>query len=63
MRCYETKTEKRVCILARPPTLNFVAFQFIRIDLTGPAIVLSFQSVGIRFGLQNITSNLVTGLI
>ena len=23
MRCYETKPEKRVCILARPPTLNF----------------------------------------
>ena len=55
MRCYETKPEIRVGILARPPTLNLVAFQFIGIDLTGLAIILGFLSVGIGFGLQNIT--------
>jgi hypothetical protein len=54
MRCYETKTEKRVCILARPPTLNLLAFQFIGIDLTGLAIILGFLSVGL--GLSCKTS-------
>ena len=47
MRCYETKAEKRVDILARPPTLNLVAFRFIGIDLTGLAIILGFLSVGL----------------
>lgn len=56
-------TLKRITYYLIMITGTVVAFQFVGIDLSGLAVIFGLLSVGIGFGLQNITSNFVAGLI
>lgn len=40
-----------------------VSFHLAGVDLSGLAVVAGFLSIGVGFGLQNVTSNFIAGLI
>jgi small-conductance mechanosensitive channel len=40
-----------------------IAFQFVGVNLSGLAVIFGLLSVGIGFGLQNVTANFVAGLV
>ena len=42
---------------------TIIAFQVIGVNLSGLAVIFGFLSVGIGFGLQNLTSNFIAGLM
>ncbi len=54
---------RRIVHYAIMITGTIISFQFVGIDLSGLAVIFGLLSVGIGFGLQNVTSNFVAGLI
>ena len=56
-------TFKRVTMYILVALSGIISFQFIGLDLGGLAVIFGLLSVGIGFGLQNLTANFIAGLV
>ncbi len=56
-------TYKRITFYTLSILSVVIASQFVGINLSGLAVIFGLLSVGIGFGLQNVTSNFISGII
>ncbi|MFZ0391067.1 MAG: mechanosensitive ion channel domain-containing protein [Calditrichia bacterium] len=56
-------TMKRITFYSLVLLSIIISLNFIGIDLSGLTVIFGLLSVGIGFGLQNITSNFISGII
>ena len=56
-------TTRRITFYALAAISALLSFQLVGINLSGLTVIFGLLSVGIGFGLQNITSNFISGIV